>query len=212
MRQSASLVRWKNWQAGAQLGWTTDWDWELNQSRRKVKLPSAPWSFEKETLTLQLLSFFFLLQGWKRKQVLKSSRDVIFCSCGCLINPVNSFEMKLMGCLSTAAHHDFRKTTFGILAYQREVQTFSEKGKPHNRDYFSSSSHINIFRILSHLSYASNKFGLYHHTVIFRLVKCRFLSCLHQVVWCSLHCIASSLQTNHLQSQQSVSTHFYWKN
>lgn len=157
--------------------------------------------WKKETLALQLL-FFFFFSKMKRKRVLKSSRDVMFRICGCLVNLANSFEMKLMGCLSTAAHHSFRKTTFGILAYQRDVQTFCEKGKPDNRSYSCSRPHIKIFQdsfFLSHLSYASNEFGLYHHTVIFSLVKCCFLSRLHQVVRSSLHCIASSLQTHHLK-------------
>lgn len=143
--------------------------------------------------------FFFFFVKMKRKQVLDSSRDVMLCARGCLVNLVNSFEMKLMGCLSTAAHHSVRKTTFGILAYLRDVQTFCDKGKPHSRSYFCSRSHMEIFQeCLSHLSYASNEFGLYHHTVIFTLVKCCFLCRLHQVVRSSLHRVASSLQTHQL--------------
>lgn len=47
---------------------------------------------------------------------------------------------------------------------------------------------------LSHLSYPSNKFGLYHHTVVFSFVKGCFLSRLHQIVRCPFHCVASSLR------------------
>lgn len=116
----------------------------VNQSWWKVQLPVARWSFEKKRHSLFNYCFFF--SKMKRKRVLKSSRDVMFRICGCLVNLANSFEMKLMGCLSTAAHHSFRKTTFGILAYQRDVQTFCEKGKPDNRSYSCSRPHIKIFQ------------------------------------------------------------------
>lgn len=109
--------------------------------------------------------------------------------------------------VSTAAHHSVRKTTVAF----RQISELCKRTvkRANHTTGFSWRS----FRVLSHLSYASNKLGLYHHAIIFILVKCCFLSCLHQVVWSSLHRIASSLKKkkNDLKvSTQSLYTHFHW--
>ena len=146
--------------------------------------------------------FFFFTATMKRKRNLKSRRKCDVLQLWVSGKPGKQLWNEADGLFIHSGSSQFQKNNIWHFGISVSGCKHSVKRANHTiGEIFCSRSHVNIIQgFLSHLSYASDEFGLHHDAVIFSLVKRSFLSRLYQIVRSSLHCVAGSLSNRSSRS------------